>query len=118
MLEKVPDDSAKFTILNRLARQIFLRRVATIERGSIVLTDSKGRTVCGNPQADLKVQVQVHHPRFYRRMLLGGGLGAAEALMDGDWSCNDLTALVRVFIRNLEVSDASDQGLARHPNLE
>jgi cyclopropane-fatty-acyl-phospholipid synthase len=46
------------------------------------------------------VTVVVHHPRFYRRVVLGSGLGAAEAWIDGDWSCDDLTRLVRIFIRN------------------
>jgi hypothetical protein len=35
--------------------------------------------------------VNVHHPRFYSRILFSGGSGAAEACMAGLWSADGLT---------------------------
>ena len=49
--------------------------------------------------------MDVWNPRFYRRVALAGGVGVAESLADGDWECSDLTALVRVFVRNLQSAD-------------
>ena len=68
--------------------------------------------VFGDHDAELRAMIRVHHPRFFRRIALGGGLGAAESLMDGDWSCDDLTSLIRIFIRNSAVSSGFDGGWA------
>jgi cyclopropane-fatty-acyl-phospholipid synthase len=43
--------------------------------------------------------VQVHHPRLYRRLLRGWSLGAGEAYMDGDWDCEQLDALFDRLLR-------------------
>ncbi len=58
----------------------------------------------GDPQGELCATVVVHHSRFYRRVLLGGDLGAADAWIDGDWTCDDLTRLVRIFLRNPDLA--------------
>jgi cyclopropane-fatty-acyl-phospholipid synthase len=58
----------------------------------------------GDPQGELCATVVVHHPRFYRRVLLGGDLGAADSWIDGDWTCDDLTRLVRIFLRRPDLA--------------
>ena len=52
-------------------------------------------------------------PRFWRRVLVGGGIGAAEAYADGLWRTDDLTGLLRVLARNLRSSGRLEDGLAR-----
>lgn len=47
----------------------------------------------------LRACIRVHRPRFYRRLLLGADVGAAEAYLDGDWSTTDLTLTLRVGAR-------------------
>ncbi len=42
-----------------------------------------------------------------------GSIGAGEAFIHGYWSSPDLTAVVRVFVSNLDVLDAMERGLAR-----
>ena len=44
--------------------------------------------------------VQVHHPRLYRRLLTRWSLGAGESYMDGDWDCERLDEL---FARLMQV---------------
>lgn len=61
----------------------------------------------------LTVTLWVNDPAFYQRAVLGGSLGVAESLLQGEWSCSDLTALVRMFIRDLRVTDSLRQGLSR-----
>ena len=58
------------------------------------------------------VEIKVNQPRFYRRVLLGGDLGVAESLMDGDWSSSDLVELVRLFIRNRDHANWLSSGAA------
>ena len=95
-----------------LFRRIFHRGLSALKDGQVIIQDGQATRCFGDPHAPLRAHVRVHHPRFYRRSVLGGGLGVSESLLDGDWSCDDLTSLVRIFIRNLQVSDRMDQGLA------
>ena len=97
---------------DRLLRTLLQRRLAKLRGGSLVIRDALGEECFGERGAALTAHVEIHHPRFYRRVLFGGGLGAAESLMDGDWTSRNLTALVRLFIRNIELSDRWDAGLA------
>ncbi len=54
----------------------------------------------GPSDARRRVLVRVHHPRFFTRMLLGGTTGAGESYMAGEWSSDDLTALLQEVLRN------------------
>lgn len=61
----------------------------------------------------LTADVTIHDRRFFQDIAFSGSLGAAEAWLDGYWSCDDLTALLRLFCRNLDASLQMDTGLAR-----
>ncbi len=75
---------------------------------------SEGRTYrFGAPASDgLQARLVVHRPRFFWRVAVGGSLGAAEAFMDGDWSTDDATAVVRWFVRNQAIMSGLEGGLA------
>jgi len=104
---------------SRIQRQFVFGIVRRLRRGQLAIQDSTGRYLFGVPEkaADgtlaSPIEIQVHRPVFYRRVLWGGGLGAAESLMDGDWSCSDLTGLVRLMTRNLDLADDFDRGFGR-----
>ncbi len=53
------------------------------------------------------VTLRVHAPAFYRKVALGGALGAGEAYIEGLWSADDLTTLIRI----LAVNEAAFAGL-------
>ncbi|MFN9732253.1 MAG: class I SAM-dependent methyltransferase [Pseudomonadota bacterium] len=61
----------------------------------------------------LRATITVGDADMYRQMALNGSVGAAEAYMDGLWECSDLTALVRIFVRNRDLLDRMEGGLAR-----
>lgn len=52
--------------------------------------------------------VRIHDPRFYREVLLGGSLGAAEAWMLGYWSSPDPVAVIRLMAANIDHLNAFD----------
>jgi cyclopropane-fatty-acyl-phospholipid synthase len=60
-----------------------------------------------------RAQVTVKNPRFYSRLALGGSLGACESYLDGDWECDDLPSLVRIFCANSELLESLDRGVGR-----
>lgn len=100
------------TLIDSFCRKMLLRRLQRLERGAVTLNDQGDRITFGESGADLNVEVVVNHPRFYRRAVLGGGLGIAQSLIDGDWTVDNLTALVQIFIRNLEVTDQFERGFS------
>ena len=89
--------------LTKTVQQAVLRRLSRLQGGQIYLDDKCHRHVLGQPGPDeLYATVTVNSPDFYRRLAAGGSLGAAEAYMDGQWDCDDLPGLVRIFSRNLD----------------
>lgn len=96
---------------DRIARRLLLRSVSRLKRGALRIHEGNELFHGGESDSDLNVTLTVHRPRFYQRAAFGGSLGAAESYLDGDWSCSDLTALIRIFARNLELSDEMDRGL-------
>ncbi len=102
-------------LMDRLARRMFLRRLASIRRGEVTLhhgARNDTTTHAGQP-ADLHASVHVHRSRFFRRAILGGSQSVAEAYVHGDWDCDDLTSLFRIFVRNRASTERLDRGVAR-----
>ena len=52
-------------------------------------------------------------PRSIAHVAGNGSVGAGEAYMDGLWHCDDLVALMRMLVRNRDLLDAMETGLAR-----
>lgn len=100
-------------VLDRLARAALLKGLARISRGHIALQDGDRSMEFGPADAALRAEIQVKEAAFYRRVAFGGSVGAAEAYMDDQWACDDLAALVRIFVANQPAKDSLESGLAR-----
>ena len=102
-------------IIERFARRAVLARLAGITRGRIAIEDGDERISFGEEisSADLRATIRVLDQRFYSDLALGGSMGAGEAYMAGSWTTDDLTALVQIMIRNRDVMEGMDGGLAR-----
>ncbi len=88
-----------FRLHERAARAATMRYLAGLGRGKLQVSDSLGNQSFGS-EGDLSAAIQVTNPAFYRKALTGGTMAVAETFLRGDWECNDLTALFRLFIRN------------------
>jgi len=98
----------------RWLRQAVLQRLAKLEYGSLTLVDSEGTQVFGRAAPDeLQATVTIHDANAYRLLALRGSIGVGEGYMAGDWSCDDLPALVRIFVRNQDALLGLEQGLTR-----
>ena len=102
-------------IIDRFARGPILRRLAEIKSGSVVIEDGGQQLSFGEGRGndDLRATIRVHDSRFYSDLALGGNVGAGEAYMAGSWTTDDLTSLVQIMIRNRDVTEGIDGGLAR-----
>ncbi|HEU4626175.1 MAG TPA: cyclopropane-fatty-acyl-phospholipid synthase family protein [Steroidobacteraceae bacterium] len=98
------------SLLARFGRKLLLAQLAKLQHGSIRLIEPEGEHRFGTRTAecDLAVTVQVAHPQFFADVAFGGTVGAGEAYIRGLWRCDDLTSLVRIFVRNREVMNGMD----------
>jgi cyclopropane-fatty-acyl-phospholipid synthase len=54
--------------------------------------------------------------KFYKQILFSGSKGAAAAYRDGLWTCTELTTLLRIMIRNIQLLDGFETGTAKIMN--
>ena len=111
--------------LDRIARKLVLKMLSKLEQGELTLIENGQTHQFGNAirlaspapmplaKQPLRCEVQVHHSLFWRDVLLGGSVGAGESYIRGDWACSDLTALIRILLRNRSVLDKMDTRLSR-----
>ena len=97
---------------DRLARRVVLKRLGGLRRGELVIQEAGVPSRVGQPD-DLSVALQIHTPAFFRHAALGGTLSIAESYLNGDWDCDDLTGMFRIFVRNINATDRLDGPLAR-----
>jgi len=111
---KITKHATRTTWLTRLARRIVLTRLEKLENGEIVVTENGEAMTFGHLSEDFpkSVQLQVLDPKFYSDIAFGGAIGAGEAYMSGYWDCTGLVDMLRILLRNREVLEQVDSGLA------
>ncbi len=106
--------SARPTRLERLARKIVRTRLQNLRRGRLTIREGDQVVTYGDrgEPRELSVVLRVHHPSFYSDIAFGGSIGAGEAYMQGHWSCDRLTDLLRLLLVNRDVLENMDAGFA------
>jgi cyclopropane-fatty-acyl-phospholipid synthase len=113
------DASRPFTragLRTRIARNLVLRQLRGLAHGRLVLEDVFDGSVhsFGDPAGfPVRATVRVIDPDFYAAMAARGSVGVAEAWMAGAWTCDDLTSVVQIMVRNREVLEGMEGGIAR-----
>lgn len=101
--------------LNPLYRGMALKALEFVKDGEVRLVDGEMDRTFGVNDAvgDLKAEIVVRHGGFYKALLFGGALGAADAYVQGMWDCEQLTDLMRIVVQNRKVSDGLDRGVMK-----
>jgi cyclopropane-fatty-acyl-phospholipid synthase len=112
---RVQDHGFLDQVFAGLGARLLRGRLAQIEHGCITWVDGASRETFGrlSDRCGLSCTVRVHDSSCYSGIAFGGSVGAGETFMAGEWSCDDLTALARIFLVNREVLDGMEGGLAR-----
>jgi cyclopropane-fatty-acyl-phospholipid synthase len=107
--------------IDRALRARLLKQMQALRECQLTVIDESGETVLGhvaeNSAVTLRATVRVHSGAFYRAVAMNGSVGAGESFIDGDWDCDDLVALIRMLVRNRDLLDAMETGLARFGGL-
>jgi len=109
-LEDVGHLPARPSALARLGRKLLLGQFAQLQHGELRVVEPGAEFRFGRRSArcDLAVTVFVDHPQMYADTAFGGTVGAGESYIRGLWRCDDLTALVRLFVVNRELMNGLD----------
>lgn len=102
-----------FGALDRMLRARLLQTIGQLRGGSVHVHDPLGHVRLGDEAGDINIRIDVLDARFYRALATNGSVGAGESYMDGAWRCDDLVALVQLLVRNRDLLDGMESGLAR-----
>jgi cyclopropane-fatty-acyl-phospholipid synthase len=96
-----------------LLRRAVLRKLEKLRHGLLLIQEGGDTLHFGTPLSELRAEIRVNDPAIWGLVAGNGSIGAGEAYIHGYWSTPDLTAVIRIFVANLEVLDAMEGGLAR-----
>ncbi|MBU1331360.1 MAG: cyclopropane-fatty-acyl-phospholipid synthase family protein [Gammaproteobacteria bacterium] len=96
-----------------LLRRAVMAQLKQLRHGHLVIVEGEERLSFGDPHSSLCAEIQVHDPAVWGLVAGNGSIGSGEAYIHGYWSTPELTAVIRIFVSNLELLDAMEGGLAR-----
>ncbi|NVK37762.1 MAG: class I SAM-dependent methyltransferase [Gammaproteobacteria bacterium] len=108
-------NKTRISALTQMAKSIVLKQLKQLHTGCIVIRDGDDVMSFGEalkPGDELYGELTIHDAHSYSDIMTGGSIGAAEAYMTGDWSTPDLTRLMRVMVRNMDILNGLEGGLA------
>lgn len=111
----VPDNAMTIrcvppNLFDRLGKILCFRFLSSLSRGELRLILPDGNLVVfGNAGAQPCVEINIREYRFFRRLTLSGEIGFGEAYTAGDWTSNDLPALLNLLASHEDLVD--DRGL-------
>ena len=116
----IPAEAPKLSELKERRMDLIVRRAIfalldKLQHGRITIVEKSRQYQFGNPSDTCSQQavVTVHHPQLYTRIFFGGSIGAAEAYMEGFWSADDLTTVMRILALNQKAFEDMEKGLTR-----
>jgi cyclopropane-fatty-acyl-phospholipid synthase len=100
--------------IGRVYRRLLLSRLRKLTTGVVTLHEGPARIELGRAdEAGLHCDLVVQDARFYRDVVRGGSIGAAESYVRDRWSADDLTMLIRILARDARVNQDLEGGAAR-----
>lgn len=97
--------------LARLGRVLVLNQLTRWRHGELRIVEHDGtqhRFGVLSQECPLSATIELDRPQVFADVAFGGTVGAGEAYVRGDWRCDDLATVVRLFVRNRELMDGMD----------
>ncbi|ROT99694.1 class I SAM-dependent methyltransferase [Marinobacter sp. R17] len=107
-LNSTATEARRASLTSDWARRLVLKQLQQLEAGVLTVKEAgRADTLCGDGDTRFPpAEIRIHEASAWRDILTGGGIGAAEAYVAGDWTSPDLTALLRFFTRNIDRMNA------------
>lgn len=92
---------------HKICRSIMLKIFSSLPQGQMVIKEN-GTLVdsFGDKDHELHAEINIHCPSVYQRLLFGGSIASGETYSEGLWTTPNLTNVIRIFARNLDMLDA------------
>lgn len=100
----------------RAARALVIGLLGRMRDGAVILHDGGRRFLCGRPVAGERIpEVEVVSPETWRAIATEGSAGLGRSWSSGWWACDldDLTAFLRVIVRNLDLVERTSTAASR-----
>ena len=95
-----------------LLKRAVLRQLGQLHHGQLAIIEDGERQTFGRAGSVLHAEIQVQDAAVWAMVAGNGSIGAGEAYIHGYWTTPDLTAVIRIFVANLDVLDGMERGLA------
>ena len=106
----------KKSYMKAFIKKQVLKHLSDLKAAQLNIKTDNDVMVFGDQTADLQATIKLHNENFYADVAFQGSVGAAESYIAGDWDCDDLTALIQIFVRNRDLLDDMEGGSAKFKN--
>ncbi|MBP6918455.1 MAG: class I SAM-dependent methyltransferase [Legionellaceae bacterium] len=93
-------------------KKLLFMRLSKLKIGLLTVHDGDESWSFGDQGSSpgLSAVIRVISPSFYSTIIMGGSLGAADAFVQQGWETDDLTAVLRLFLRNQITRNYEEKG--------
>ena len=112
-IDSLSSTRARFGAWDRFLRTRLLASVGQLRGGRLEIHDPLGQVTAGDERSDTIIRLHINDAGFYHAVATRGSVGAGESYMDGAWRCDDLVGLIRLLVRNRDLLDRMEIGMAR-----
>jgi cyclopropane-fatty-acyl-phospholipid synthase len=100
-----------------LGRTVFLKVLNRITNGYITVKEDNNTQYFGDCHSELKATITITNSKTYSKIIWGGSIGAAEAYVEGWWSTDNLTNVIRIFSRHLQILEKYQKKFGLFSNM-
>jgi cyclopropane-fatty-acyl-phospholipid synthase len=100
-----------FSFSQMISKKILLSNLAKLKHGCLKLIDGDEQYFLGEDHSttNFMAEITVLAPEFYTDVVFAGSIGAGEAYMSGHWNSPDVTQVVRLFSKNIDLLNQLDK---------
>ena len=91
-------------IINKISYNFVFKTLKHIKYGHLKLTNFNNDVFYfGNEKENLKAEIKINKPGFFLNVIKNGSIGLAESYMKGEFETNNLSNLIELIARNIDI---------------
>ena len=91
-------------LINKAADKLVFKFLSKIKNGYLEITTYDGEVLkFGDPDQSLKANIKIKNKNFNYNLIRGGSIGFAESYMRGEFETDNLSDLIELTARNIQV---------------
>ena len=91
-------------IFNKISNNFVFKTLKHIKHGHLKLTNFNNDVFYfGDKKENLKAEIKINQPGFFLNVIKNGSIGLAESYMKGEFETNNLSNLIELIARNIDI---------------